>query len=67
MERNMGAEKKTNTHADNVEQTTVKGRRVWRIQKKGHVLKVTTKVSSERSMKRTNERYSEALKSLANR
>jgi hypothetical protein len=55
--------------ADNVKRTTVKGRTVWRVEsvKSGRVLSVTTKSSSERSMEKTNARYGDALKSLANR
>jgi hypothetical protein len=55
--------------AGNVQRTTVKGRTVWRVKsaKSGRVLSVTTKSSSERSMKRTNARYGEALQSLADR
>jgi len=55
--------------AGNVARTEIKGRTVWRVRsaKSGRVLSVTTKSSSERSMKNTNARYREALKSLADR
>jgi hypothetical protein len=66
----MAAKKKQDRPlAGNVERTTVKGRTVWRVHsaKSGRVLSVTTKSSSARSMKKTNARYGEALRSLADR
>ena len=65
----MAAKDQTHITAGNVERTKIKGRTVWRVHsaKSGRVLSVTTKSSSERSMKNTNARYGEALKRLADR
>lgn len=65
----MPTKAKNRISADNVERTTVNGRTVWRVlsAKSGRVLSLTTKSSSVRSMKKTNARYGEALKSLADR
>jgi len=65
----MATKDQTHIAAGNVERTKIKGRTVWRVQsaKSGRVLSVTTKSSSERSMKNTNARYGKALKSLVDR
>jgi hypothetical protein len=65
----MASKKQSRISAGNVERTKVKGRTVWRVPsaKSGRVRSLTTKSSSERSMRKTNARYGEALKSLADR
>jgi hypothetical protein len=65
----MATKDKNYIAAGNVARTKIKGQTVWRVHsvKSGRVLSVATKSSSERSMKKTNARYGEALKRLADR